>query len=94
MTGVVALVIAILLISDYLKNKKVYLLAWANSFLVLFVSGVLIILNGYEILTEPLVPAVAAFIPAVLLLVFSLQYGMIIPSDYIIQYSRLSWLLL
>ncbi|MFX1286324.1 MAG: hypothetical protein ACFFB5_22005 [Promethearchaeota archaeon] len=65
-TGVVALVMAILLILNYLKNKKVYHIAWAISFLVLFVSGVLIILNGFIILKEPLVPVVAAFIPACL----------------------------
>ena len=65
-TGVVALIMAILLILDYLKNKKVYHVAWAISFLVLFVSGVLIILNDFTILEEPLVPVVAAFIPACL----------------------------
>lgn len=66
--GVVAVVMAILLILDYLKNKKVYHVAWAISFLVLFISGVLIILNGYTILEEPLVPVVAAFIPACLVI--------------------------
>jgi len=67
-TGFVALVMASLLILDYLKNKKVYHLAWAISFLVLFVSGVLIILFGYNILSQPLVPVVAAFIPACLVI--------------------------
>ncbi len=65
-TGVVALVMAVLLILDYLKNKKIYHVAWAFSFLILFVSGVLIILFDFTILEEPLVPVVAAFIPACL----------------------------
>lgn len=57
-----------MLLRDYSKNKKVYHLAWAISFLVLFVSGVLIILFSYTILDEPLVPVVAAFIPACLVI--------------------------
>ncbi|MFX0012956.1 MAG: hypothetical protein ACFFB2_03945 [Promethearchaeota archaeon] len=65
-TGLVALVMAVFLLLDFLKNRKVYHLAWAISFLVLFVSGVLIIINGFTILEEPLVPVVAAFIPACL----------------------------
>lgn len=65
-TGVVALVMAILLARDYMMNKKIYHAAWAVSFLVLFISGVLIILFDYDILAEPLVPVVAAFIPACL----------------------------
>lgn len=67
-TGAVALVMAILLFLDYLKNRKAFHLAWAISFLVLFVSGVLIIIFGYDILAEPLVPVVAAFIPACLVI--------------------------
>ncbi|MFX0172003.1 MAG: hypothetical protein ACFE9L_08790 [Candidatus Hodarchaeota archaeon] len=67
-TGIVALVMAILLGRDYTMNKKIYHLAWAVSFLVLFISGVLIILFDYDILAEPLVPVVAAFIPACLVI--------------------------
>ncbi|MFX0184141.1 MAG: hypothetical protein ACFE95_13745 [Candidatus Hodarchaeota archaeon] len=65
-TGVVALVMAIILGRDYMMNKKIYHAAWAISFLVLFISGILIILFDYDILAEPLVPVVAAFIPACL----------------------------
>ncbi|MFX0205076.1 MAG: hypothetical protein ACFFDT_03755 [Candidatus Hodarchaeota archaeon] len=67
-TGIVALVMTILLGRDYMMNKKIYHLAWAVSFLVLFISGVLIILFDYDILAEPLVPVVAAFIPACLVI--------------------------
>jgi hypothetical protein len=62
--GIVALVMALLLLREYLTNKNVAHVLWAVSFLVLFVSGVLIILNGFEVLQEPLVPVVAALIPA------------------------------
>jgi len=65
-TGVVALVMAILLARDYMMNKKIFHTAWAVSFLVLFISGVLIILFDYDILAEPLVNVVVAFIPACL----------------------------
>ena len=66
LVGVVALVLAIFLGLAYLKDKGLHHLFWAISFLVLFVSGVLIILNGFAVLTEPLVPVVAALIPACL----------------------------
>ncbi len=64
--GVVALILALLLIKEYLESKKPYHLAWAISFLVLFISGVIIILLGWEeaILDQDLVPPVAALIPA------------------------------
>ena len=64
LVGVVALVLAIFLALAYLKDKGLHHLFWAVSFLVLFVSGVLIILNDFAILSEPLVPVVAALIPA------------------------------
>ena len=66
LVGVVALVLAIFLALAYLKDKGLHHLFWAVSFLVLFVSGVLIILNGFIVLKEPLVPVVAALIPACL----------------------------
>ncbi|MHA1214885.1 MAG: hypothetical protein ACTSR2_05985 [Candidatus Hodarchaeales archaeon] len=62
-TGVVALLVAIFLFKDYLENKKIFHALWALSFLVLFVSGVLIILFDFTVLSEPLVPVVAALIP-------------------------------
>jgi len=64
LVGVVALVLAIFLALAYLKDKGLHHLFWAVSFLVLFVSGVLIILYDFTILSEPLVPVVAALIPA------------------------------
>ena len=63
--GVVAIVLALLLLKEYLASKKIYHLAWALSFLVLFISGVLIIFLGWdEALKNALVPPVAALIPA------------------------------
>ncbi len=66
LVGVVSLVLVIFLALAYLKDKGLHHLFWAVSFLVLFVSGVLIILNGFDVLKEPLVPVVAALIPACL----------------------------
>lgn len=63
--GIVAIVLALLLLKEYLASKKMYHLAWALSFLVLFISGVLIIFLGWtDTLENPLVPPVAALIPA------------------------------
>lgn len=63
--GVVAILLAFLLFKEYMKTKKPYHLAWGVSFLVLFISGVLIILFGWgDTLGNPLVPPVAALIPA------------------------------
>jgi hypothetical protein len=64
--GVVAIVLALFLLKEYLETKKIYHLSWAISFIVLFVSGVLIIFLGFEVLTEPLIPVVAALIPVCL----------------------------
>jgi len=82
--GVVAIILALLLFKEYLATKKPYHLAWGVSFLVLFISGVLIILLGWEdTLGFALVPPVAAFIPACLAvgLVFAVwpdtKYGLI-----------------
>ena len=68
LVGVVAIILALLLFKEYMASKKPFHLAWAISFLVLFISGVLIILLGWEetILNTPLVPPVAALIPACL----------------------------
>ncbi len=62
-TGVIALVIGISLIKAYLEEKKIHHAFWALSFIVLFVSGVLIILFDFSVLSAPLVPVVAALIP-------------------------------
>lgn len=63
LTGVVALVMAIYLFRAYVADKKTAHLFWMISLLVLFVSGVLIILLGFEVLEEPLIPVIAALIP-------------------------------
>ncbi|UCE12981.1 MAG: hypothetical protein JSV04_12415 [Candidatus Heimdallarchaeota archaeon] len=82
--GIVAIILVLLLLKEYMATKKPYHLAWAVSFLVLFISGVLIIFLGWEdTLASPLVPPVAAFIPACLAigLVFAVwpdaKYGFI-----------------
>ena len=82
--GVVAIVLAILLFKEYMATKKPFHLAWTVSFLILFISGVLIILLGWtDALGNPLVPPVAALIPAGLAigLVFAIwpdkPYGLI-----------------
>jgi hypothetical protein len=63
--GVVAIILALFLLKEYMASRKPYHLAWAISFLVLFVSGVLIILLGWtDTLENPFVPPVAALIPA------------------------------
>ncbi|MFX0085463.1 MAG: hypothetical protein ACFFAU_07290 [Candidatus Hodarchaeota archaeon] len=64
LVGVVSIILALLLLKEYIVSKKPYHLAWAISFLVLFVSGVLIIFLGWEeTLENPLVPPIAALIP-------------------------------
>ena len=65
--GVLAIILALLLFKEYMASKKPYHLAWVVSFLVLFISGVLIILMGWgDTLAIDLVPPVAALIPACL----------------------------
>ncbi|MFX0124268.1 MAG: hypothetical protein ACFFAE_11570 [Candidatus Hodarchaeota archaeon] len=65
--GIVAIILFLLLFKEYMATKKPYHLAWGISFLVLFISGVLIILLGWEdTLGFAIVPPVAAFIPACL----------------------------
>ncbi len=89
--GIVAVVLALLLFKEYLATKKPYHLTWGVSFLVLFISGVLIILLGWDVtilnvndeLLFKLVSPIAAFIPACLAigLVFAVwpdkKYGLI-----------------
>lgn len=66
LTGIVALLSGIFLLLDYLKNKKVHHLLWAISFLVLFLAGLLIIIVGWTILFEPIIPVITTLIPAFL----------------------------
>jgi hypothetical protein len=63
LTGVVALVVGFILLKEYLAKKTMHHLMWATAFLVLFVSGVLIILFGFDVLGNILIPPVAALIP-------------------------------
>ena len=63
-TGIAALLFAVFMILDFLKNKKIYHLLWAVSFLILFVAGVwLVIADDYTLLLEPLVSALAVLLP-------------------------------
>ncbi|MHA1637303.1 MAG: hypothetical protein ACTSUB_04745 [Candidatus Thorarchaeota archaeon] len=65
-TGVAALFLSIFLFLDYFKNKKMYHLMWAISMLVLFLTGLLLILFDWAIIFEPIIPVIAAIIPAFL----------------------------
>lgn len=63
-TGVAALLFAIYMILDFVKNKKIFHLLWAIAFLVLFVAGVvLVVANDYDLLLSPLVSGLAVLIP-------------------------------
>lgn len=64
--GVISLVMGVLLFKDYLakNSENPFHALWGTSFLVLFVSGVLIILFNFEILDNEAVAVVAALIPA------------------------------
>lgn len=64
-TGVVAIYVGFFMLKEYFTSsaKKLYLLFWGISFIVLFVSAVLIIFLGFDVLGEPLIPVIAALIP-------------------------------
>lgn len=63
-TGVAALLFAIYMILDFVKNKKIFHLLWGIAFLVLFVAGVvLVVANDYDLLLSPLVSGLAVLIP-------------------------------
>ena len=63
LTGIVALIMGIFLYKEYMVSRKPEHALWGMAMLVLFVSGVLIILYDWAILDETLVPVVAALIP-------------------------------
>ena len=63
LTGLVAVYLIWRFWSRYSKGKAVYDLYYMMSFAVLFVSGVLLILKGYNILGTPFVLTVASLIP-------------------------------
>jgi hypothetical protein len=63
-TGVAAILFAIFMLLDFIKNKKIYHLLWALSFLIVFIAGVLLVVtNDFSLLLTPLVAALAALIP-------------------------------
>jgi hypothetical protein len=63
-TGVAALIFAVFMMLDFVKNKKIFHLLWAIAFLVLFVAGVvLVVTNNYELLLSDIVSALAVLIP-------------------------------
>ena len=63
LTGIVALIMGIFLYKEYMDSRKPEHALWGMAMIVLFVSGVLIILYDWAILDEALVPVVAALIP-------------------------------
>lgn len=53
-TGIAAILFGLLLLLDFLKNKKLHHLLWAVAFFVVFVAGiVLIFTNDYSLLLSP-----------------------------------------
>ncbi len=62
-TGILALIVGILSLKAFIDEKRIHHVFWAISFLVLFVSGVLIIALDFSVLQQPLVPVVASLIP-------------------------------
>jgi len=63
-TGIAAILFGLLMLLDFLKNKKIYHLLWALAFIVLFIAGVVLIFtNDYSLLLSPLVAALAVLIP-------------------------------
>jgi len=64
LTGIAAILFALFMVLDFVKNKKIHHLLWALSFIVLFVAGiVLVFTNDYSLLLSPLVAALAVLIP-------------------------------
>ncbi len=63
LTGIVAIYVGLFLLKEYMSSKKPYHLFWSIAYVVLFVSGVLIIIFDFEILKTELVPVIAALIP-------------------------------
>ena len=63
-TGIAAILFALFMVLDFLKNKKIHHLLWALSFIVLFVAGIVLVLtNDYSLLLSPIVAALAALLP-------------------------------
>ncbi len=79
-TGVTAVYMIWRFWKRYGWEKKVYALYYMMGFAVLFVSGVLLIFLGYEILATPFVLTVASLIP------FGISVGIV--RQYYEKYSR------
>jgi len=64
-TGVAALLFAVFLFLDYLKDKeKTFHALWAVSFFILFAAGLLLVLfNDFELLLSPIISVLGALIP-------------------------------
>lgn len=63
LTGLIAVYLLWRFYSRYQKTRKLHDIYYALGFLVLFVSGVLLIFLGYSILASPYVLTVASLIP-------------------------------
>ena len=63
LTGLVAAYLVWRFWTRYSKDKKLFDLYYIMGFVVLFVSGVLLIIQGYGILGSPFVLTVASLIP-------------------------------
>ena len=62
-TGLVAVYLIYIFYGRYSKKKELYDIYYMLGFAVLFVSGVLLIIKGYDILGTPFVLTVASLIP-------------------------------
>lgn len=80
LTGLTAVYLVWRFWKRYIWEKKVYLLYYIMSFVVLFISGVLLIFKGYDILGSPFVLTVASLIP------LGISIGII--RQYFEQYLR------
>ena len=74
-TGLVALYLVWRFYTRYSKTKKLHDIYYAMGFLVLLVSGLLLIFLGYGILASPLVLTVASLIPLGISLGLMNQYA-------------------
>ncbi|MBI9045698.1 MAG: hypothetical protein JEZ06_14505 [Anaerolineaceae bacterium] len=63
LTGLTALYLVWRFYSRYSKTKQIYDLEYMTAFVVLFVSGVLLIFGGYGLLASPYVLTIATLIP-------------------------------
>ena len=63
-TGIAAILFAVLMLLDFIKNKKIHHLLWAVAFIVLFLAGIILVAtNDYSLLLSAQVASLAALIP-------------------------------